>query len=590
MANETDGEKENAVTEGLGQEQQIERASVAPDGTITIPQCEAKLESVDVADVDLLLSFSDGTFVIIPNGALDAISDSLNPVVFIDNNDSAFDSAHFSYDHKSSLGDLFKMVGSTSFAKAGSLRAVSEHVDAPKTLEDEATEAQTEALVTSAEVTLPDTFTQPEQVPGGKGPGDGATPSSESVLEAPELDPVAAPEPDVRPVVKSGQKTETITDETPPEVNVGQTFSYAENQDIGDVVAIVAATDDVEVTGYQIVSGNTDGYFAIEANGQITLTQTGVLAEIPNDFENGANSFTLGIQAGDAADNWSAAENITLNVTNQDETDPEVTPDQTFSYVEGKLAGELVATVAASDDVGVSGYQFSATGTETSANGYFTITSDGQIRITTDGTASNRNIYDTTNIFNYGIQAIDTADNLSAAVDVTLKVTPISVSADTTDPVITSNQIFSYAENQTSLSSVIGAVVAYDAVGVTSYQIVSGNIDGYFAINNSGHITLTDIATDIESNDFETVPNTFTLGIQAQDAAGNFDVKDVTLNVTDSNDPATISGTSTGAITETDAIQSTGGTLTVSDIDTGENVFNPQTGVAGSNGYGTFSI
>ena len=45
-----------------------------------------------------------------------------------------------------------------------------------------------------------------------------------------------------------------------------------------------------------------------------------------------------------------------------------------------------------------------------------------------------------------------------------------------------------------------------------------------------------------------------------------------------------------GAITETDAIMGTSGTLTVSDIDTGENVFTPQTDVAGSNGYGTFSI
>ena len=91
MANETDGEKGNAVIEGLDQGQQVERASVAADGTITIPQSEANLESVDVADVDLLLSFSDGTFVIIPNGALDAISDSSPPVVFIDSSDSALD-------------------------------------------------------------------------------------------------------------------------------------------------------------------------------------------------------------------------------------------------------------------------------------------------------------------------------------------------------------------------------------------------------------------------------------------------------------------------------------------------------------------
>jgi hypothetical protein len=121
MANKTDGENGEAAVVELDQGQQIERAVVASDGTITIPQCEAKLASVDIADVDLLLGFSDGTFVIIPNGALDAISDSPHPVVFIDNEDSAFDSAHFSSDHTSTLGDLFKMVGATSQAKAGSL-------------------------------------------------------------------------------------------------------------------------------------------------------------------------------------------------------------------------------------------------------------------------------------------------------------------------------------------------------------------------------------------------------------------------------------------------------------------------------------
>ena len=90
MADRTYDEKDKAVDEGQGQGPQVERALAAPDGTITIPRSEAKLESVDVADVDLLLSFSDGTFVIIPNGALDAISDSLHPVVFEDDDKGTF--------------------------------------------------------------------------------------------------------------------------------------------------------------------------------------------------------------------------------------------------------------------------------------------------------------------------------------------------------------------------------------------------------------------------------------------------------------------------------------------------------------------
>src|SRR6185369_11329982 len=55
------------------------------------------------------------------------------------------------------------------------------------------------------------------------------------------------------------------------------------------------------------------------------------------------------------------------------------------------------------------------------------------------------------------------------------------------------------------------------------------------------------------------------------------------------NDAAVITGTSTASLTETNAVLTAGGTLVVSDVDSPE-VFIAQTGVAGSNGYGTFSI
>ena len=51
----------------------VERAATANDGPIRVKQPLDKLVSVDVADVDLLLGFSNGEFVIIPNGALDAV-------------------------------------------------------------------------------------------------------------------------------------------------------------------------------------------------------------------------------------------------------------------------------------------------------------------------------------------------------------------------------------------------------------------------------------------------------------------------------------------------------------------------------------
>jgi len=122
MAIETDGERPNLAAELLDKGQPVESAYVAADGTISILRSEEQLKAVDVADVDLLLSFSDGTFIVIPNGALEAISGTPHSVVF--NDDSV------------TLESLFKMVGISNHAKSGSLRVVSHNVDAPKTLED----------------------------------------------------------------------------------------------------------------------------------------------------------------------------------------------------------------------------------------------------------------------------------------------------------------------------------------------------------------------------------------------------------------------------------------------------------------------
>jgi hypothetical protein len=88
MANRTDGEGK-VDSKGLEQGQQVEIAHVAPDGSIIISQTSATLKSVSVADVDLLLSFSDGSFFVIPNGAIDAAVNADTPVVFFQGNTSS---------------------------------------------------------------------------------------------------------------------------------------------------------------------------------------------------------------------------------------------------------------------------------------------------------------------------------------------------------------------------------------------------------------------------------------------------------------------------------------------------------------------
>jgi Ca2+-binding RTX toxin-like protein/methionine-rich copper-binding protein CopC len=113
-------------------------------------------------------------------------------------------------------------------------------------------------------------------------------------------------------------------DTTAPVVTAA-TFSYAENQEVGAAVGTVEATDAVGVTGFEITTGNDAGFFAIDAEGNITLTEAGAAAAAAaNDFETAPNAFTLGVVATDAAGNESAAATVTISVTDVDDTAPEL--------------------------------------------------------------------------------------------------------------------------------------------------------------------------------------------------------------------------------------------------------------------------
>ena len=110
------------------------------------------------------------------------------------------------------------------------------------------------------------------------------------------------------------------------------------------------------------------------------------------------------------------------------------------------------------------------------------------------------------------------------------------------------------------------------------------NSYGHFTMNTAGTWSYT---MDNAHNEF-VGGQTYTDSVTVQAADGTTQV--ITVTITGTNDGATISGTYTAALTETNSALSTSGVLTVQDADTAQNVFTPQTGVAGSNGYGTFAI
>ncbi|WP_137889444.1 DVUA0089 family protein, partial [Pseudomonas sp. 2FE] len=146
-------------------------------------------------------------------------------------------------------------------------------------------------------------------------------------------------------------------DTTAPTITANQTFSYAENHTANSSLGTVGATDTSGVTGYRFAATGTstsaDGFFAISNSGVISLTNAGAAAgAASNDFETGANTFILAVQAVDAAGNISTATNVTLNVTNINEA-PTVAAALTAAANEDDASFNVNLLTGASDvDIG----------------------------------------------------------------------------------------------------------------------------------------------------------------------------------------------------------------------------------------------
>lgn len=305
---------------------------------------------------------------------------------------------------------------------------------------------------------------------------------------------------------------------------------YAENQAATAVLETVTATDNVGVTGFSIVSGNDAGLFQINSKGEISFTAAGASkTAASNDFETAPNDFVLGVVALDAAGNKSATSSFSLRVTDVDDRAPVITGSVvngtrvTLSYDESLNAarqpaiGDYTVGIAAGGSIAVTSVQVT-----------------GNTVVLTLGRAPNPG--EVLNVsYTPGATAVaDAAGNGVAAIAARPLV------ADTTAPVITAAQVFSYAEDKVTgvtatrtTDTVVGKVVATDDTGVVSFNITAGNEAGFFALDGAGNIRLTAAGLAGAANDFETAPNSFNLTITATDGAGNISAaQQVTLNVT----------------------------------------------------------
>ncbi len=299
--------------------------------------------------------------------------------------------------------------------------------------------------------------------------------------------------------------------------------------DINDSITGTDFDLDGEAITYTITAGNDDGIFEIDpVTGQITIAPGKTL-----DYETSAQHL-LTITASDGVASSTAV--ITVNVNDIDETIPDTTAPvvgggQSFDYAENQTAGSVVATVAASDDIGVVSYRFS-NGTQTSSDTYFTINNSGQITITATGVAAGvaQNDFETgLNSFTYSVEAGDAAGNWSNAVDVTLNVTNLN-----DNPVI-------LIDNDPDANSVAENVAIGTAVGITALgtDADAGTTVTYSLTDDAGGLfsidPVTGVVTVAGALDYETATS-HTITVLATSSDGSTASEDFTINIVNVND------------------------------------------------------
>ena len=297
-----------------------------------------------------------------------------------------------------------------------------------------------------------------------------------------------------------------------------QSFSIREDAAQGALIGTVVASDDLAVTGFTIASGNGAGHFAIDAAGVLRLAAAGVGA-----LNAAAPPYSLGISARDAAGNAGQA---TVTVTVADATAPLIASGQSFTVTEGATSGATIGSVAASDNIGVTG--FAITGCSVACAGHFAVSPAGVLSLTPTGAAQLAAGVTRT----LTLTASDASGAVSPPMTVAIAIT------DGTAPQIPADQSFSIVQGSAA-SSAVGTVGATDNIGVTGFAITgcTASCGGYFAISSAGAITLTSAgASGIASG------TTLTLTIQASDAAGNSASRAVSVAVTKATPTITFLG------------------------------------------------
>ncbi|EMD99136.1 hypothetical protein B381_15848, partial [Stutzerimonas stutzeri NF13] len=353
-----------------------------------------------------------------------------------------------------------------------------------------------------------------------------------------------------------------VLDTLAPVITANQQFTYDENQPANALIGSVSAQDAVGVVAFRFAdSGNStsaDGYFQIDSQGRITLTQAGATAGV-NDFEQAPNSHGYAIEAIDAAGNVSSA-NVTLSEVNVNDNAPQAT-DDSLQAVEDTpvtfLASELLGNDSDDDGNGLT-----IASVTSGAGGTAVLNADGSVTFT-----PNANFNGTAD-FTY---TVSDGTQISAPATVTVEVAAVNDA-----PVASASQ----GQGIEDSGVVGGQLIANDVDAGDSLSFgLNGTAPAGFTLASDGSWTL-----DTSDAAYQYLAKDQTLTLQVPftvtDASGASSSESLTLVITGTNDlpvaqaasASAIEGatTSVGAVSE--ATDGSAIVLTVTTTSSGEAV------------------
>ncbi|HNV89274.1 MAG TPA: Ig-like domain-containing protein [Methylotenera sp.] len=264
-------------------------------------------------------------------------------------------------------------------------------------------------------------------------------------------------------------------DAAAPSLTVDIVDTSLNNADTSSVVTFTFSEAPVGFTAADItaVGGSISGFTAT-AN---PLVYTATYTATPGFSGTGSVSVANNTYT-DAAGNNGTGGSDTVPV----DAAPPVISAQTFSYTENQVTGATVATVVATD---ATIYRFAATGTNTSADGFYQISNAGVITITATGVASGANNFETApNSRNYGVTVLDAAGNSSSAT-ITLNETNVNET-----PVASADAYTSVEGTTTLKATVLGNDTDPDGDTLTVTQFAT-TTSGSGALVANGTNTIT---------------------------------------------------------------------------------------------------